>query len=138
MDESQLRQLEAGQLEGPYLKSMGARFTETTADRVVIELDVTREHHQPFGVVHGGVYCTIVESAASTGGAIWAFQNGHGLCMGVSNTTEFLRSVTEGRLRAEATPVQRGRTLQLWQVAITDEQDRIVAHGKVRLYNRPA
>ena len=48
---------------------------------------------------------------------------------------DFLRPVREGTLRAEATPLARGRTTQLWQVAISDDHDRLVAHGRVRLIN---
>jgi uncharacterized protein (TIGR00369 family) len=55
--------------------------------------------------------------------------------VGVNNSTDFLRAVTEGRLTATATPVHRGRSQQLWQVAVTDEQDRLVARGQVRLQN---
>jgi uncharacterized protein (TIGR00369 family) len=55
--------------------------------------------------------------------------------LGISNHTDFLRPVREGTLRAEATPLARGRTTQLWQVAISDDQDRLVAHGRVRLIN---
>ena len=54
---------------------------------------------------------------------------------GVSNHTDFLRAVREGELRAEATPLARGRTSQLWQVEISDGQGRLVAHAKVRLQN---
>ena len=55
--------------------------------------------------------------------------------VGVSNHTDFLRAVRGGELRAEATPLSRGRTTQLWQVEIVDEQDRLIAHSKVRLQN---
>ncbi len=40
-----------------------------------------------------------------------------------------------GKLRIEATPLERGRETQLWQIAITDERDRLVAHGRVLLMN---
>jgi uncharacterized protein (TIGR00369 family) len=57
--------------------------------------------------------------------------------VGTSNHTDFLRPVREGTLTATATPVQRGRSQQLWDVAITDEEDRLVATGRVRLANQP-
>jgi len=53
----------------------------------------------------------------------------------VSNSTNFLRAAREGVLAVEATPVHRGRTQQLWQVTVTDERDRLIARGEVRLAN---
>ena len=70
---------------------------------------------------------------ASFGAAFWLGERGH--VVGVNNNTDFLRAVREGLLTAEATPIHRGRTQQLWQVLVTDEQDRLVARGQVRLAN---
>ena len=73
---------------------------------------------------------------ASVGGALWfggRSEGGH--VVGVSNHTNFLRAVREGVLDVEATPVHRGRTQQLWQVAVTDEAGKLVARGEVRLAN---
>ncbi|HEY0357807.1 MAG TPA: PaaI family thioesterase, partial [Mycobacteriales bacterium] len=89
--------------------------------------------HQPYGIVHGGVYCSVVETAASVGGALWLGERGQ--VVGVSNQTDFLRAVRDGELTATATPVHRGRLQQLWTVEITDEQDRLVSRGQVRLQN---
>jgi 1,4-dihydroxy-2-naphthoyl-CoA hydrolase len=118
---------------GGFAEKTGFARTEATPERVVLEWDVGPEHHQPYGIVHGGVYCSAIETAASIAGAVWLGERGQ--VVGVNNNTDFLRAVTEGRLLATATPLHRGRSQQLWQVAITDEQDRVVAHGQVRLQN---
>jgi 1,4-dihydroxy-2-naphthoyl-CoA hydrolase len=118
---------------GGFAEKTGFAITEATPERVVLEWDVGPEHHQPYGIVHGGVYCSAIETAASIAGAVWLGERGQ--VVGVNNNTDFLRAVTEGRLLATATPLHRGRSQQLWQVAITDEQDRVVAHGQVRLQN---
>lgn len=129
-------------------------FNDTFGDRVTyvghtrIELDEVNPdlasghividdiHHQPYGVVHGGVYATLVETLASTGAAIWAMANGMGGAMGVSNTTDFFRATREGVIRGVATPIHRGRNQQVWEVSITREADgKLVAHGQVRLQN---
>jgi uncharacterized protein (TIGR00369 family) len=91
---------------------------------------------QPYGVVHGGVYCTLAETLASTGAAMWAMEQGLGGAVGVSNKTDFLRATTGGVLIGEATPIHRGRTQQLWQVNITREDNgRLAAQSQVRLQN---
>ena len=112
---------------------LGMSFTEIGPDKVVLEWDITPKLHQPYGIVHGGVYCSAVETAASIAGATWFGDRGK--VVGVANQTDFLRSVREGHLTATALPVHRGRSQQLWTVEITDEQDRIVARGQVRLQN---
>ena len=119
----------------PFDDLLGVRITSASGDRVLAEIDVTPQLHQPNGIVHGGVHATVVEVTASVGASLWL---GDGrAAVGVSNHTDFLRSVSAGTLRAEAVPVQQGRTLQLWRVEITDEQDRPVASGRVRLMNLP-
>jgi 1,4-dihydroxy-2-naphthoyl-CoA hydrolase len=123
------------ELERGFIKLVGLRIEQASGDRVVLTCPVTPDLHQPFGLVHGGVYATMAETAASVGGSLWFGDKGK--VVGVSNHTDFLRAVRGGELRAEATPLSRGRTTQLWQVEIVDEQDRLIAHSKVRLQNLP-
>ncbi|HEU5007247.1 MAG TPA: PaaI family thioesterase [Jatrophihabitantaceae bacterium] len=118
---------------GGFAEANGFTMPEATGDRVVLQWEVTEAHHQPYGIVHGGVYCAAVESAGSIAGALWFGDRGK--VVGVNNSTDFLRAVNSGRLTATATPIHRGRSQQLWQVAITDEQERLVARGQVRLQN---
>jgi 1,4-dihydroxy-2-naphthoyl-CoA hydrolase len=121
------------ELHGGFTRLVGLRFAEVSGDRVVLTCPVTADLHQPYGLVHGGVHATLAETAASVGGALWLGERGK--VVGVSNHTDFLRAVRGGELRAEATPLARGRTTQLWQVEIRDDQQRLVAHAKVRLQN---
>ena len=115
---------------------LGFDYVEATPDKVVLAWQVTPQQHQPFGIVHGGVYCAAVESAASMGATLWF--GARGRVVGVANHTDFLRSVSEGRLTATATPIHRGNLQQLWQVEITDGDQRLIARGQVRLQNLPA
>lgn len=121
------------ELQRGFLKLVGLRIEQASGDRVVLTCPVTPDLHQPFGLVHGGVYATLAETAASVGGSLWFGDQGK--VVGVSNHTDFLRAVRRGELRAEATPLARGRTTQLWQVEIVDGQGRLIAHAKVRLQN---
>ncbi len=112
---------------------LGFEYQEASGDRVVLTWTVGAEHHQPFGIVHGGVYCAAVESAASIGASFWF--GDRGTVVGVSNHTDFLRAVRSGTLTATASPIHRGRSQQLWLVEVVDEQQRLVARGQVRLQN---
>lgn len=113
--------------------TLGLQFDRHDGDEVLARFTVTPALQQPYGILHGGVYCSVVETAASVGAALWFGERGN--VVGVSNHTNFLRAVREGELTVRATPVQRGRTQQLWSVDVRDEQDRLVARGEVRLAN---
>lgn len=112
---------------------IGVEYVQVDADRVVVSVEVAPHLHQPHGIVHGGVYCALAEQVASVAGAVWL--GGEGRVVGVNNSTDFLRAVTEGTLTATGTPVHRGRTQQLWRVEITDDSGRTAAVGQVRLAN---
>ncbi len=66
-----------------------------TADRVVATWEAAPKHHQPYGIVHGGVHCSVVETLASFGAATWLGDRGQ--VVGVNNNTDFYRAVREGR-----------------------------------------
>ncbi|MFE9691070.1 PaaI family thioesterase [Micromonospora sp. NPDC005806] len=123
-------------LTGGFVALLGLKFDEVSGDRVVIRWQVRPELHQPYGIQHGGVYCSVVETAASIGGALWLGDKGQ--VVGVSNQTDFLRAVRDGDLTAVGTPIHRGRSQQLWLVEIADEGGRLVARGQVRLQNLTA
>ena len=114
------------------MRAAGLVLDDVQTSRVSGWIDLGPEHHQPWGLVHGGVYTTAIESAASVGASTAAQESGL-VAVGVNNNTNFLRSMTEGRVTVDARAIQQGRTQQLWEVRITDDRDRLVAIGQVRL-----
>jgi 1,4-dihydroxy-2-naphthoyl-CoA hydrolase len=120
-----------------FVAATGLQLTEVSGTRVTGHIDVGAQHHTPWGVVHGGVYCTVIESAASIGASTAVTSRGQ-FSVGVNNSTDFLRPMTAGRLDVVAEPVQQGKTLQLWLVTLTRSEDgKLVARGQVRLQNVP-
>ncbi len=115
-----------------WTREMGLSLLKATADEVTCEWDVTEKHHQPDGIVHGGVHCGVVETLASIGAAVVAMPRGQRV-VGLENSTSFVRAVRAGKLVGTARPVTRGRTTQVWEAWIRDEQERLVAQGRVRL-----
>jgi 1,4-dihydroxy-2-naphthoyl-CoA hydrolase len=112
---------------------LGLVFDSVALDRLTAHLEISPTHHQPYGIVHGGVWCAVIETMASFGAALHAAKDGQ-LVVGVNNSTDFLRAQREGRVDVEATPVHVGRTQQLWHVVITRSGDgKPVARGQVRL-----
>jgi 1,4-dihydroxy-2-naphthoyl-CoA hydrolase len=97
------------------------------------ELTVGQEHLQGYGIVHGGVHCGLIETLASIGAALFALPSGQSV-VGLENTTSFVRAVRAGaKLHAVSTPITRGRRTQVWEARVLDEDERIVAIGRVRL-----
>ena len=117
---------------GEFVKYLGLEITEATGDRIVARWTAGAKHHQPYGIVHGGVHCGVIETLASIGAAMVAHPRGQRV-VGLENSTSFIRAVRSGTLRGVARPVTRGRTSQVWEAEIRDEQDRLVGTGKVRL-----
>lgn len=110
-------------------------FDEITSVSVSGSVAADERHHQPWGLVHGGLYTTVIETFATTGAFEAVSQRGM-RAVGVSNTTDFLRPHRSGRLNVEAVAIHQGRTQQLWQVELRRQDDgKLVARGQVRLQN---
>jgi uncharacterized protein (TIGR00369 family) len=123
---------------GAFLTALGMGFTEISPTRVCGKIELGPDHHTPWGVVHGGVYTTAVETAASVGASAAVFDRGQ-VAVGVANSTDFLRSVTSGAIEVVAEAIHQGRSHQLWQVTITStETGKLLARGQLRLANVPA
>ncbi|ABG95437.1 MULTISPECIES: PaaI family thioesterase [Rhodococcus] len=120
-----------------FVAAAGLELDEVSGTKVVGHIDLSADHHTPWGVVHGGVYTTAVESAASIGASTAVADRGE-FAVGVHNGTDFLRARTEGRVDVVAVPIQQGRVQQLWSVVITaTDTGKEVARGQVRLQNVP-
>ena len=111
---------------------IGLEVVRASPSEVLAEWTIGERHLQPHGIVHGGVYASVVESCCSIG-AVLAAPPGKQV-VGVENHTSFLRPVRAGRLRARATPLHAGRQAQLWECAISDESERLIATGRLRVF----
>jgi uncharacterized protein (TIGR00369 family) len=114
--------------------AMKLRYTIANGDEVACEFEIGDEHLQPFGLVHGGVHCGVIETVTSIGATLHVRDRGQE-AVGLENTTSFVRAARSGKLFATARPIVRGRTNQLWEAWIRDVDGRLVAQGRVRLQN---
>ncbi len=120
-----------------FLRVAGLRFEEISGSKVTGWIELGEQHYTPWGVVHGGVYTTAVESAASVGASAAVKDRGQ-FAVGVNNSTDFLRPMKVGRVEVVAEPIAQGKIQQLWQVIVTRSEDgKEVARGQVRLQNVP-
>src|SRR5438034_10725125 len=97
-----------------FMQAAGLALDKVETAHVTGWIDLGPEHHQPWGLVHGGVYTTAIESAASVGASTAASQRGL-IAVGVNNNTNFLRSLSDGRVMVDAHAIQQGKSQQLWE-----------------------
>jgi uncharacterized protein (TIGR00369 family) len=117
---------------GGFNETLGLTFVTASRDEVVGELTIGPHLSQPYGIVHGGVYSSMIETLASVGSAVHAMADGKHT-VGVENSTSFLRATRGGKLTGTAKPLVLGRRSHVWEVTITDETERAVAVGRVRM-----
>ncbi len=99
-------------------------FVELTSERVVATMPVDERHHQPFGYLHGGVSVVLAESVASVGGYLNCPPGK--AAFGAEINASHVRPKRSGTLKAVGVPAHVGRTSQVWEVHITDENDKTV------------
>lgn len=128
LDEQEIAEFNAA--AGGLDSTLGARYTAISRGTVTMELEITDRVTQPFGIVHGGVYSALAESAASVGGLV-ATAGARGVA-GISNSTDFVSSAAHGTITVTAQAVHCGKTLHLWNVTCTSGE-RILAKSAVRL-----
>jgi uncharacterized protein (TIGR00369 family) len=116
---------------GGVAEVLGIEIESMSVEEVVATMPVTSDHHQPFGILHGGVSVVLAESAASVGGYL-AAPEGH-TAVGIEINANHVRSMREGRLTATATPAHQGRTTQVWQIEITDQDGQLICTSRCTL-----
>ena len=121
--------------ESAFMRILGLSFEEIGPERVTASFETGPDHHQPWGLVHGGVFTAVIETVATTGASYQAVKDRGQLAVGVNNVTDFMRPHQQGRLDVVAEPLQQTKTQQLWQAVITREDGKTVARGQVRLQN---
>ena len=103
---------------------LGLEFAELAPERVVATMPVDERHHQPFGYLHGGVSVVLAESVASVGGYLNCPPGK--VAFGAEINASHVRPKRSGTLTAVGLPAHLGRTSQVWEVRITDENDKTV------------
>lgn len=96
---------------------IGLKFTAFGPEKIVATVQASPKHHQPAGMVNGGVFCSIGETMGSFAGFISAGAP----VVGMNNNTDLIRSVSDGEIEAEVTPVHVGRRTQLWRTEMRSE-----------------
>jgi 1,4-dihydroxy-2-naphthoyl-CoA hydrolase len=112
-------------------KDLGIEYVELENGKVVMSMPVDARHHQPLGYLHGGASVVLAETVATTGA--WLNCPPGKIAFGSEINASHLRPKRSGTLTAFGTPVQVGRTNQVWEVRIHDEDEKLVCVSRCRL-----
>ncbi len=124
----------SGKELGPFAEFLGLEVTTATPDEVRARWTVTESLLQPYGLLHGGAHCGVVETLASLAASLWLGPEGR--VVGTTNSTDFYRAARSGeQLSSIARPLHRGRSRQVWRVETYDDQQRLVSAGQVAIQN---
>jgi 1,4-dihydroxy-2-naphthoyl-CoA hydrolase len=117
--------------------TLSFEFSNIGSDHAAGSFTIDDRHRQPDGLVHGGVYAALAEGLASEGTGRGIAGDEPLIVMGMSNSTTFLRTVTDGTIHGEGQPIHRGRTTWIWDVRFTDGGGRLCAVSRVTIAVRP-
>ena len=120
------------EIAGGFNKLLGLDFIKAAPDEYIAEIKIDERHRQPYGIVHGGVYSGMIETLCSVGAALSVYSEGKS-AVGLENSTSFLRAVRSGVLRCTARPILKGKRSHVWEAQVTDDRERLIATGRVRL-----
>jgi len=113
------------------LTTLGITLVDQDPSRVVATMPVTSRVHQPFGYLHGGASVALAETVASMG-AVLNCEPGM-VAFGLEINANHLRSKRSGLLTAVGTPLHKGRTTQVWEVRIQDEDEQLICISRCTL-----
>jgi 1,4-dihydroxy-2-naphthoyl-CoA hydrolase len=119
-----------------FAEEIGVEWIDFDPDNARARIAVEPRHKQPFGIVHGGVYASLAESICSAA-AYSAVRENDEVALGMANSTTFLRPISEGHVNATGRVRQRGRTTWVWDVELTDDEDRVCALVRMTVAIRP-
>jgi uncharacterized protein (TIGR00369 family) len=120
-----------------FAEEIGVEWLGMDPDGARARIAVDKSHLQPYGIVHGGVYCSLAESLTSAATYLAVKDEGK-IAMGQANDTSVLRPMREGTVTATAVARHRGSTTWIWDVELKDDEDRLVALSRMTIAVREA
>ncbi|MHA7830035.1 MAG: PaaI family thioesterase [Flagellimonas sp.] len=116
--------------KGTLMETLDITYIDVGENFLLAKMPVTPKVHQPDGVLHGGASVALAESVGSA--ASYIFLDGQKFFVrGIEIAANHVRSIKEGFVYAKASILHKGRTTQLWEIRITDEEDRLISNCKL-------
>lgn len=112
------------------METLNIEMVDVGEDYLIAKMPVNERVHQPDGVLHGGATAALAESVGSFAAHIFIDTEKY-FVRGLEITANHLKSVTSGTIYAKATFIHRGRTTQLFDIRVTDEDDKLISYCKL-------
>lgn len=112
------------------METLDIKYTDFGEDFLIAQMPVTPRVHQPDGVLHGGAMVALAESVGSA--ASFMFLDGENMYVrGIEISANHVKSKREGMVYAKATFIHKGRTTQVWNIDVVDEEDMLISKVKL-------
>lgn len=112
------------------METLEIEYTDVGEDFLIAKMPVNSRVHQPDGVLHGGATAALAESVGST--ASYIFLDGQNFFVrGIEISANHVKSVKKGFVYAKALLVHKGRTTQLWEIKVTDDENNLISVCKL-------
>ena len=117
---------------------LGIEFLEHTDMYLTARMPVDERTRQPFGILHGGASVVLAESMGSVASVLRLPDPTTQRAVGLEINANHIRSVASGWVYGKCSPIHVGRTTHVWDIRITDEQDRLVCISRLTIAIIPA
>ena len=124
-------------LPNTLINSLGIEFKSIKKNELIATMPVDNRTKQPFGILHGGANVALAETLASIGGWLNVGDELEGeksIVVGLEINANHVRAVTTGHVSAKATPIHIGRSTQIWEIKISNEEDKLVCISRCSLF----
>lgn len=118
--------------QGTMVSHLGIQIVEIGPDFLAATMPVDPSTRQPHGILHGGASVALAETVGSMAAAFCVDQSRQ-YCVGLDINANHIRAVREGVVTATARPLHLGRTTQVWETIIRDEEGRLVSVGRLTM-----
>ena len=117
------------------IETLNIKFIDIGEDFVTAKMPVNKSVYQPDGILHGGATAALAETVGSTA-AFVLLKRKDIIVRGIEISTNHLKSISEGEVIATAKPINLGRTIQLWEIKITNQKGELISISKLTTYTR--
>lgn len=122
--------------KGNLMETLQIEFVDVGEDFLSARMPVSSRVHQLDGILHGGATVALAETVGSAAVAVLN-RDAKVTTVGIEISANHLRSVSEGHVTATATPIHMGKTIQLWEIKVVDDQQQLISHCKLSTFSRP-
>lgn len=114
------------------LETIGIQITRLTEDEIEGTMPVDKRTHQVFGILHGGASVVLAETLGSLGASLTVDQTKY-RCVGLDINANHIKAVKSGVVKGVAKPIHTGRSTQVWQIEITNEEGDLVCLSRITM-----